>query len=241
MKRTGPVVASCLLALVATATAFSAQGVQTRQQPLSVTFPGIGGNLFEPGQEVVVTWKLEGAEVRDLELNPWAECELLFSTDAGRTWSRITPQLSVTKKNYTWVVPDTPTRSAKLGLQVGVAGEGEFYLLPSKRFAIVETADAPGVRLLGGAPREIPAGSRLDLRWVSTVPDVLRYEVAISSDRGAHFFRVGTTEGVEYSFSVPADYEGPLTVQIAALRPAGAPVRSPLDAASTYFVRRAGD
>lgn len=242
MKRLGfVVVVVCLLTLGAGAVAVAAQAAASQSLPISATFPGIGGNRFEPGQEVVISWKLEGSEVKSFETNPWGECELLFSSDAGRTWTRITPQLSVTRRDFTWVVPDVPTRSAKLALQIGIEGEGEFYQFASKRFAIAETRGAPAVRFEGAAPGEIAAGSELDLRWSSTVSDVVRYEVSISSDLGAHFFRVGETRGTEFSYAVPADYEGSLTVQIVAQRRAGAPIRSALDERSTFRVRRAAD
>ena len=58
---------------------------------ISATFPGIAGIVAQAGQILEVKWALEGDGVRYFETHPWGECELFFSTDAGLSWSRISP------------------------------------------------------------------------------------------------------------------------------------------------------
>ena len=76
--------------------------------------------------------------------------------------------------------------------------------------------------------------------WSSTVSDLQKFEVLISSDRGAHLFSVGETQESRFSYAIPVEYEGFLTVQVVAHRHSGAPLRSALDERSTFRVQ-AGD
>lgn len=105
--------------------------------PVTATFLNIGGMVFQPGQYVGVKWLLEGEGVRYFESHPWGECELFYSTDDGRTWSRITPQLSVTRRSFEWWVPHFATQAGKLALHIGIEGEGEFYVFPSPTFTVL--------------------------------------------------------------------------------------------------------
>lgn len=100
-------------------------------------FLNMGGMIFQPGQNVDVKWILEGSGVKYLETHPWGECELLFSTDGGQTWMRITPQLSISRRNYEWTVPNVFTRQGMMALQIGVEGTGDLYLFPSGSFMVL--------------------------------------------------------------------------------------------------------
>lgn len=100
-------------------------------------FVGMGGMLFQPGQNVDIRWTLKGEGVKYLETHPWSECELYFSPDGGQTWTRITPQLSVTRRNYEWTVPNVVTRQGVVGLQIGVEGNGDLYLFTSEPFMVL--------------------------------------------------------------------------------------------------------
>ena len=101
------------------------------------SFPSLAGAVLQPGQYATIKWSLDGDGVRNLESNPWSECELFFSNDGGMNWSRVSPQLSVTNRTFQWWVPSTPTQQGKLALHIGIEGDGEFYIFPSPSFTIL--------------------------------------------------------------------------------------------------------
>lgn len=107
--------------------------------PPSVTakFENVSGMVFPSGHVVNVRWVLEGEGVRFFETNPWSECELLFSTDGGRTWARISPQLSVTRRDFNWFVPNVSTQAGILALHIGIEGAGEYYSFLSAPFSVL--------------------------------------------------------------------------------------------------------
>ena len=115
------------------------KAVPAGAQSITASFLNLGGIVLQPGQIYEVKWDLQGEGVKYFENNPWSECELFFSTDNGRTWSRITPHLGVQRRTFTWVVPEVSTQTALLALQIGVEGEGEFYTFPSKPFSVLNT------------------------------------------------------------------------------------------------------
>ena len=71
-------------------------------------------------------------------------------------------------------------------------------------------------------------GNTVTLHWTSTVSDAVSYDVLVSSDRGAHFFSAGQTRGSDFSYAVPANYQGGLTFQVLANRLAGSSLKSAL-------------
>jgi hypothetical protein len=106
---------------------------------VAATFLNIGGMAFRPGQPLEIKWVLEGKGVKYFETNPWSECELFYSADGGATWSRITPHLSVLRRDFDWTVPNIPTQNGMLALQIGIEGNGEFYVFPSPPFMVLST------------------------------------------------------------------------------------------------------
>ena len=104
---------------------------------VEAAFVGMGGMLFQPGQNVDIRWTLKGDGVKYLETHSWSECELYFSSDAGQTWTRITPQLSVTRRDYQWTVPNVVTRQGVIALQIGIEGDGDFYFFASDPFMVL--------------------------------------------------------------------------------------------------------
>lgn len=231
-----------LVALIACAGAqapavLSAQLSKTDVPELYAAFPGLAGRVFEAGQQVTIQWELSGPGVRHYESEVWGECELLFSANGGKTWTRITPQLSVSRRDHTWVVPDVPTRNAKIGLQVGIEGDGEFHHFASKPFTIRSTRPPGVVQLAAPSLDQLRGGSTLEIEWSSTVKNLKNFEVLVSSDRGAHLLSVGETTQNRFSYAIPDGYEGFLTVQIVAHRHGEAPLRSALDERSTFRVQ----
>jgi hypothetical protein len=105
-------------------------------QDVSATFIGIGGNVFRPGQNIEIKWALHGEGVKYFETNSWGECELFFSSDNGANWMRFTPHMSVTTRSFHWTIPNTPTQQGLFALQIGIEGEGDFFMFPSQRFTI---------------------------------------------------------------------------------------------------------
>ena len=104
---------------------------------VTAKFIGMGGMIFQPGQNVDIRWTLQGDGVKYFETHPWGECELYFSPDGGQTWTRITPQLSVTRRDYQWTVPNVVTRQGVIALQIGIEGDGDFYLFTSDPFMVL--------------------------------------------------------------------------------------------------------
>ena len=135
-----PAVGACLAiaAFAPAATAGNLRADETKQ-PIVATFVGLDG-VLTAGKPIQISWTLKGAPVKDLEINPWAECELFFSPDGGNTWTRITPHLSVTTRSHGWTVPDVSTGKALIALQVGIEGDGEFYFFESSFFTIRRAA-----------------------------------------------------------------------------------------------------
>ena len=111
--------------------------METDDGSVTASFIGLGGMLFQPGQSVELKWTLQGEGVKSLETHPWGECELLFSANGGQTWTRITPHLSVTRRSYLWTVPNVFTRQGVLALQIGIEGQGDFYIFPSEPFMVL--------------------------------------------------------------------------------------------------------
>ena len=104
--------------------------------PITANFVGIGGMTFQQGQNVGIAWILRGEGVKYFESNNWAECELYFSADGGQTWTRITPELNISRRSYEWTMPNVLTRQGVIAIRLGIQGEGEYYFFQSEPFRI---------------------------------------------------------------------------------------------------------
>ncbi|HPC84284.1 MAG TPA: hypothetical protein P5234_11335 [Thermoanaerobaculaceae bacterium] len=72
-----------------------------------------GGETLRAGQWVIVRWSALPAEVE--------EFELLLSIDDGASFAlRLTEQLDPSLGSYWWLVPNLPSRRARLQLRVGI-------------------------------------------------------------------------------------------------------------------------
>ena len=105
-------------------------------QDVSATFIGIGGMVFQQGQNIQVKWTLQGEGVKHFETSPWGECELFFSSDNGANWMRITPHMAVATRSYWYTLPNVSTQQARFALQIGIEGEGDFFMFPSQPFTV---------------------------------------------------------------------------------------------------------
>lgn len=110
--------------------------IPTDPQSVTATFINLAGQTFAPNQIVNLKWTLQGDGVKALEDDPWSECELMFSPDGGNSWSRISPELSVHRRSFDWVVPNLSTKEAVIQLRIGTQGATDFYFFPSPTFFI---------------------------------------------------------------------------------------------------------
>jgi hypothetical protein len=106
-------------------------------QSVSAVFVNLAGQSFVPDQIVHIKWLLQGDGVKALEQDPWSECELMFSTDGGNTWARISPEMNVTRRDFDWIVPKVSTHEAVIQLRIGTQGATDFFFFPSTTFNIV--------------------------------------------------------------------------------------------------------
>jgi hypothetical protein len=137
MRRTKITTAVALIAASASLLllGFTSLAEGERMAPITAEFTGIGGQVFQRGQNVEIKWILSGDGVRALESNRWSECELFFSA-GGKAWTRITPVLSVSRRSYDWMIPDVSEEQGIIAIQIGIEGEGEFYFFRSEPFTI---------------------------------------------------------------------------------------------------------
>jgi hypothetical protein len=200
------------------------------------------GETLVPGQAVTIRWQSNYPDVRPSQASPlYGETEIYLSLDGGATFPiRLTRQLSPTLRSFTWTVPNLPTERAVLDIRHGyeeaeVEGNGASepaveretrHIQAESSFAIAPApAGAPEIRL-APLPAEIAGGETLVLAWTSTVQDASRYEVLVSTDRGAHFLPVGSTKESTFRWTVPADMSGRALVLVAAERADGSRVES---------------
>lgn len=96
--------------------------------------PGRGETLHA-GQPVEIRWTRLGSSVEEAEL-------LLTIDDQAGFQLRLTPQFQPDRETWTWVVPNLPTRAARIRIRVGIDGR-EIESRPSAPFGIDATPEAP--------------------------------------------------------------------------------------------------
>ncbi len=231
------VVAFVLVGIIALAMPASAQK-NTRPEFLEPSFtlrsPSAGAKLAG-GSRVTVQWDL----IVDQTIidNNWSEMELFLVDDNGLLL-RITPQLSVTTKTFEWTVPSVNTRSAKIVLQVGIEGEGDFYELRQVgTFTIKSKVWTPAV-IVNSLERSPKAGENMEITWTSEQIDRSKgFDVMISYDRGAHFYKAGTTTESRFSLPIEDDFAGAVTVMVIGRTADGTKVASLLTPNVTFRVK----
>lgn len=193
------------------------------------------GQVLKGGSTVTITWDLTVDEA--IVNNPWSEMELFLGDENG-LFTRITPQLGIGAKSFEWTVPRINARNAYISLQYGIEGEGDFYLIRQVgSFKIGTKAEGPSIRLnsLSTSPR---AGEDMAISWTSEMMNQSRgFDVMISYDRGAHFFRAGTTSESRFTFPVEEDFVGAITVKIVGVGTDGSKVATMLTPDATFRVK----
>jgi hypothetical protein len=185
------------------------------------------------GSQVLVTWdlSLERAFVE----NEWAEMEYVLETGEGVNM-RITPQMNVDRRSFTWTVPNINTRTARLVLQCGIEGDGEQYrFVQTGTFTIKSLNTTPSI-LINSFRSNMNPGQNLDISWTSNLTAGTSFDVMVSYDRGAHFHNAGTTTDTQFLLPVAADFSGTISVQIVGTRPDGRKVQSLLTRDATIRV-----
>jgi len=197
--------------------------------------PSAGVRLMG-GSRVTVEWDLIVDQA--IVNNNWSEMELFLVTDAG-VFLRITPQLSVTTKTFEWTVPNIGARAARLVLQVGIEGEGDFYNLPQiGTFSIKPSSLQIADVIVNSMARTPKAGEDMEITWTANNIDRSKgFDVMISYDRGAHFFKAGTTTESRFTLPIDEDFSGAVTVKIIGRSADGTKVASLLTPDVTFRVK----
>ena len=194
---------------------------QDAKTPFVLTSPR-AGQVLMAGQVIEVTFDVN-LDKAFME-NEWAEMEFFLETAEG-VHVRLTPQMRMSAKSFTWTVPNINTRTAKLAVQAGIEGAGDQYrFAQSGTFRIIGSKSASTISL--GALSEAVAGKDLNITWVSDLPKGTTYDVLISYDRGAHFTKFGSTTGTEFNLPIEANFAGSITVQISYTRADGTKITS---------------
>jgi hypothetical protein len=237
MKRTF-VVVFMLLSVMALAIPVAAQKVMARPEFIEPVFDlktPRDGQILKGGSVVTISWELSVDKA--ISDSPWSEMELFLADDNG-LFTRITPQLGIMAKSFEWTVPRLNTRSARIVLQFGIEGEGDFYLLRQiGSFKIVTKSGGPSILLnsLSHGPR---AGEDMQISWTSEMIDRSRgFDVMISYDRGAHFFKAGTTTESVFTLPVEDDFAGAITIKINGVGTDGSKVSTLLTPEATFRVK----
>ena len=181
------------------------------------------GAVLKAGSQVLVTWDL--TLEREFINNEWAEMEFVLETAEGVNM-RLTPQMTVDKRSFTWTVPNINTNTARLVLQCGIEGEGERYRFVQSGTFTIKFARSEAYIELNSLRGNMKPGQNLDISWTSNLRAGSSYDVMISFDRGAHFHKAGTTTDTRFAYPVDADFAGAITVQIVGARPDGRKVQS---------------
>jgi hypothetical protein len=222
------------LALTIPVGAQSKRSVEELSQPVFTLITPRPGQAVAGGSRVTVAWNLEVDKT--ISENPWAEMELFLLDDNGLNL-RITPQLSVDAKTFEWTVPRVNSRSARIMLQVGIEGEGDFYNLTQVGSFFIRSK-AGATIMLNSLANNVKAGENLDISWTTEMMDSSRgFDVMISYNRGAHYFKAGTTTENRFSLPIDEDFSGSVTVMIVGRGTDGSKVSSLISPDATVRIR----
>jgi hypothetical protein len=195
------------------------------------------GDILLPGQQVRVQWQ---AALPHVDMT-WCELELYLSLDGGRTYPiRLTPQLDPRIGYFDWTVPNTPTGAAVLDIRFGCEGYyPESASVQSRSMFVIARSvkAAPEVAIVSVTPAEASPKDNVQVSWTSSVEGVDHFEVQISADGGAHFYKVGDTKDQHFTWQVPEDFAGHATFRVIAQSAGAAHVDSLITAEPQVIVR----
>jgi len=100
------------------------------------------GQILYPGQRVRIEWTVAFPDMRNLHA---CEMEIWLSLDGGRTFSTCIAPVSTNRRDFDWIVPNTPTNAAVLDIRFGC----EVYYpetpspQPASTFVIAHSGGSP--------------------------------------------------------------------------------------------------
>ncbi|HEY0377028.1 MAG TPA: hypothetical protein VGC87_08730 [Pyrinomonadaceae bacterium] len=154
--------------------------IQAASQPLAVTvLAPNGGETFEPGQQVNITWQSTGAVSHAVKL----------STDGGFSFVDISPSLPGTTQSFLWTVPNQPTALARI--RVAVRDAADNRATDDSNASFIIQAAAPPLTLQVLAPNggeTFQPGQQVNVAWQST--GAVSHEVKFSRDGGLTFIDI---------------------------------------------------
>jgi len=209
-----------------------ATGGDTTTSSFLLTNPH-SGDVLRGGQQVQITWDL--TLDKSITSDPFAEMEFFLQTNEG-VRMRITPQMSVTARTFTWTVPNINTKTAKLVLQAGTEGGGDRYTFAQSGTFYIVTLRGSNSIFLNAMQEEVKPGEDVEISWTSNLDGYTSYDVMVSYDRGAHFHKARTTTETRFALPVDDDFARSITVQIVSRRADGSKVKSLLTKDATLRV-----
>jgi hypothetical protein len=207
----------------------SPSAAQKRRPPNVVLISPKAGDILTPGDQVTISWEIDAPPTSDFQ---GCEQEIYLSTDKGRTIAaRLTPEFSFGVTSYNWTVPNLPAKKAVIVMGFGCeSGPSIFESQYPQRQSIFRINRAPAdfeeVKLTGVQENTGDSGKEVNLTWDSTIKNVERFEIQLSSDEGAHFQTVGSVSRQEFTWHVPDDFSGAATFRIIAHRGDGTSLES---------------
>lgn|SRR5262245_15863481 len=202
---------------------------QKRRPPNVVLISPRAGDILTPGEQVTISWEIDAPPGADFQ---GCEQEIYLSTDKGRTIAaRLTPEFAYSVTSYNWTVPNLPAKKAVLIMGFGCEGGTPIFesQYPQKQ-SIFKISKPPAgleeVKLTAAGESASPSGKEVRLTWESTVNNVDRFEIQMSSDEGAHFETIGLASEYSFNWHVPDGFSGEPVFRIIAHRTDGTSLES---------------
>ncbi len=155
----------------------------------------LGGEIFEPNENVNITWEASGFDANDFTLE--------YSTDNGGVWNMISSTVPGTDRNYEWTVPSTITDQGLIRITWNSTGLPTSQSLTN--FSIIDT------------PNDLDLTTDCDnnivLTWSAssgaTDYDVMEYTggnwLVINNTPLTTYTASGLTNGQDYYYTVRAN------------------------------------
>lgn len=209
---------SIVLALTLSASAQNKVPEQERGIGTAASFKLLypsAGEVLTIGQSITIQW--EDTVPESIAKDIWGEKEIVLLDGVSGQSYRISPEMSLRTKSFSWVVPAVPTDKAQIVMKMGTASGDTVYIVSSNVFTIAKSEEAKDSHVELKALAEAPkAGGKIQLSWSSDIQTYTTYDVMVSYDRGAHFHKAGSTSKFTYVINVPQDFSGSYTFQIVA-------------------------